>query len=66
MIIGRYEIFNAVDKVKVLSSKYDYRKTPFANGPTDSPEDILKRINGSKFQLDSGHWASVSNDAKVY
>ena len=49
-----------------LSSKYDYRKTPFANGPTDSPEDILKRINGSKFQLDSGHWASVSNDAKVH
>jgi p90 ribosomal S6 kinase len=39
-------------------------KTPFANGPTDSPEEILKRINGSKFQLDSGHWASVSNDAK--
>ena len=50
----------------MLSSKYDYRKTPFANGPTDSPEDILKRINGSKFQLDSGHWASVSNDAKVH
>ena len=42
-----------------------YRKTPFANGPTDSPDEILKRINGSKFQLDSGHWASVSNDAKV-
>jgi len=39
-------------------------KTPFANGPTDSPDEILKRINGSKFQLDSGHWASVSNDAK--
>jgi len=39
-------------------------KTPFANGPTDSPEEILKRINGSKFQLDSGNWSSVSEDAK--
>ena len=42
-----------------------WRKTPFANGPTDSPEDILKRIGQSKFQLDTGNWTSVSSDAKV-
>jgi p90 ribosomal S6 kinase len=39
-------------------------KTPFANGPADAPDAILKRINDSKVQLDSGHWASVSSDAK--
>ena len=42
-----------------------HRKTPFANGPADSPEEILKRINESKYQIDSGNWSSVSGDAKV-
>ena len=43
-----------------------HRKTPFANGPTDSPEEILKRINESKYQIDSGNWSSVSGDTKVW
>ena len=38
---------------------------PFANGPTDSPEVILKRIGEGNLDLESGNWASVSREAKV-
>ena len=38
---------------------------PFANGPKDSPEVILKRIGEGKLDLESGNWASVSREAKV-
>ena len=38
---------------------------PFANGPSDSPEVILKRIGEGKLDLESGNWASVSREAKV-
>lgn len=38
--------------------------TPFAQGPNDTPEDILQRIGEGKFTLDSGNWVSVSPAAK--
>uniref|UniRef100_A0A8C3S6L3 non-specific serine/threonine protein kinase n=1 Tax=Chelydra serpentina TaxID=8475 RepID=A0A8C3S6L3_CHESE len=38
--------------------------TPFANGPSDTPEDILSRIGGGKFTLKGGNWDTVSEAAK--
>ncbi|MGH0185431.1 UNVERIFIED_CONTAM: hypothetical protein FKN15_018028 [Acipenser sinensis] len=38
--------------------------TPFANGPEDTPEEILARIGSGKFSLTGGYWNSVSNEAK--
>ncbi|MBN3276409.1 KS6A3 kinase, partial [Polyodon spathula] len=40
------------------------RFTPFANGPEDTPEEILARIGSGKFSLTGGYWNSVSNEAK--
>ncbi|ROT74847.1 putative ribosomal protein S6 kinase alpha-1-like isoform X1 [Penaeus vannamei] len=40
-------------------------QTPFAQGPSDTPEDILQRIGEGKFSLDSGNWVSVSPAAKA-
>lgn len=39
-------------------------RTPFANGPQDTPGDILARIGEGRFSLDSGNWLSVSSAAK--
>lgn len=39
--------------------------TPFANGPDDTPTDILKRIETGKFNMSGGNWKSVSDIAKV-
>lgn len=39
--------------------------TPFANGPDDTPEEILARIGSGKFSLTGGYWNSVSAEAKV-
>ncbi|CAO2624168.1 Ribosomal protein S6 kinase alpha-3 [Lemmus lemmus] len=39
--------------------------TPFANGPDDTPEEILARIGSGKFSLSGGYWNSVSDTAKV-
>ncbi|XP_076030567.1 ribosomal protein S6 kinase II isoform X2 [Oratosquilla oratoria] len=39
-------------------------QTPFAQGPSDTAEDILHRIGEGKFSLDSGNWVSVSPAAK--
>ena len=39
--------------------------TPFANGPNDTPNDILARIEEGKFTLVGGNWDSVSAPAKV-
>uniref|UniRef100_A0A1B6CU71 Ribosomal protein S6 kinase n=1 Tax=Clastoptera arizonana TaxID=38151 RepID=A0A1B6CU71_9HEMI len=39
-------------------------KSPFANGPTDTPTDILRRISECKLDLDSGNWSTVSSNAK--
>ncbi|XP_004612292.1 ribosomal protein S6 kinase alpha-3 [Suncus etruscus] len=38
--------------------------TPFANGPDDTPEEILARIGSGKFSLSGGYWNSVSDKAK--
>nr|XP_039266644.1 ribosomal protein S6 kinase alpha-3-like [Styela clava] len=38
--------------------------TPFANGPDDTPSDILKRIEAGKFSFSGGTWKSVSDCAK--
>uniref|UniRef100_A0A8C8SLN2 non-specific serine/threonine protein kinase n=1 Tax=Pelusios castaneus TaxID=367368 RepID=A0A8C8SLN2_9SAUR len=38
--------------------------TPFANGPDDTPEEILQRIGSGKFSLSGGYWNSVSVTAK--
>ncbi|EMP25664.1 Ribosomal protein S6 kinase alpha-3 [Chelonia mydas] len=35
--------------------------TPFANGPDDTPEEILARIGSGKFSLTGGYWNSVSD-----
>lgn len=42
-----------------------YSFTPFANGPEDTPEEILARIGSGKFSLTGGYWNSVSAEAKV-
>jgi len=39
-------------------------QTPFANGPNDTPNDILSRIGEGKFSLIGGNWESVSPHAK--
>ncbi|XP_024244104.1 ribosomal protein S6 kinase alpha-2 [Oncorhynchus tshawytscha] len=38
--------------------------TPFANGPDDTPEEILARIGSGKYALTGGNWDTVSDDAK--
>ncbi|XP_043829876.1 ribosomal protein S6 kinase alpha-6 isoform X1 [Dromiciops gliroides] len=38
--------------------------TPFANGPNDTPEEILLRIGSGKFSLSGGNWDTVSDAAK--
>ncbi|XP_071444255.1 ribosomal protein S6 kinase alpha-2 isoform X2 [Hetaerina americana] len=39
-------------------------RTPFAHAASDAPNDILRRIEEGKFDLDSGNWLSVSANAK--
>ncbi|NXF43407.1 KS6A3 kinase, partial [Oceanites oceanicus] len=39
--------------------------TPFANGPDDTPEEILARIGSGKFSLSGGYWNTVSETAKA-
>ncbi|XP_056413395.1 ribosomal protein S6 kinase alpha-1 isoform X4 [Hyla sarda] len=38
--------------------------TPFANGPEDTPDEILARIGSGKFTLRGGNWNTVSESAK--
>uniref|UniRef100_G1SQZ7 non-specific serine/threonine protein kinase n=1 Tax=Oryctolagus cuniculus TaxID=9986 RepID=G1SQZ7_RABIT len=38
--------------------------TPFANGPNDTPEEILLRIGNGKFSLSGGNWDGISDGAK--
>ncbi|XP_072546244.1 ribosomal protein S6 kinase alpha-1 isoform X5 [Salminus brasiliensis] len=38
--------------------------TPFANGPEDTPEEILSRIGSGHFTLTGGNWDAVSDSAK--
>ena len=42
-----------------------YRATPFANGASDNPDGILKRIGEGNLKMESGNWLSVSSEAKV-
>lgn len=39
--------------------------TPFANGPEDTPDEILNRIGNGYFSLGGGNWDTVSDAAKV-
>lgn len=39
-------------------------RTPFANGPSDTPNEILSRIEGGEFVLTGENWDSVSPAAK--
>ncbi|XP_011891965.1 PREDICTED: ribosomal protein S6 kinase alpha-2 isoform X3 [Cercocebus atys] len=39
--------------------------TPFANGPDDTPEEILARIGSGKYALSGGNWDSISDAAKT-
>lgn len=39
--------------------------TPFANGPEDTPNEILNRIGNGSFSLTGGNWDTVSDAAKV-
>ncbi|NWW11472.1 KS6A3 kinase, partial [Oreocharis arfaki] len=39
--------------------------TPFANGPDDTPEEILARIGSGEFSLSGGYWNTVSDTAKA-
>lgn len=48
--------------VLILSTR---RFTPFANGPDDTPEEILARIGSGKYALSGGNWDSISDAAKV-
>lgn len=41
------------------------RFTPFANGPDDTPEEILARIGSGEYALSGGNWDSISDAAKV-
>lgn len=43
-----------------------FRYTPFANGPNDTPEEILLRIGSGKFSLTGGNWDTVSDTSKVH
>ncbi|XP_071353671.1 ribosomal protein S6 kinase alpha-1 isoform X1 [Trachinotus anak] len=38
--------------------------TPFANGPEDTPNEILNRIGHGHFSLTGGNWDTVSDAAK--
>ncbi|XP_056447204.1 ribosomal protein S6 kinase alpha-1 isoform X2 [Gadus chalcogrammus] len=38
--------------------------TPFANGPEDTPDEILSRIGSGHFSLSGGNWDDVSSAAK--
>ncbi|KAM6969027.1 ribosomal protein S6 kinase alpha-1 isoform 4-T4 [Tautogolabrus adspersus] len=38
--------------------------TPFANGPEDTPNEILNRIGNGHFSLTGGNWDPVSDSAK--
>ncbi|CAB1324788.1 unnamed protein product, partial [Coregonus sp. 'balchen'] len=42
----------------------EVRYTPFANGPKDTPEEILLRMGSGKFSLSGGNWDTVSDSSK--
>ena len=40
-------------------------ETPFDITEDDSPETVLKKLNGNKLKLSGGNWDHVSDEAKV-
>ena len=50
--------------VKSIHTHTQYRSTPFATGPEDTPKKILSRIGEGKISLTGGNWDSVSQSAK--
>lgn len=43
---------------------FSCRQTPYAQGPEDSPEKILARIDQGTLDLTSGNWRNISPAAK--
>ncbi|UYV81796.1 RPS6KA2 [Cordylochernes scorpioides] len=39
-------------------------KTPFANGPNDTPNEILARMGEGRYDLVSGNWVNITRAAK--
>lgn len=39
-------------------------QTPFASGPKDTPDEILRRIGECQYDIKTGNWTSVSDEAK--
>lgn len=39
-------------------------QTPFATGPEDTPDEILNRIGQGKYNVNTGNWKTVSQEAK--
>ena len=48
-----------------MHTLYTCSTTPFANGASDDPKAILKRMGGGQLNLETGNWLSVSSSAKV-
>lgn len=51
--------------ILTVLSLYCTSFTPFANGPEDTPNEILNRIGNGSFSLTGGNWDTVSDAAKV-
>lgn len=47
-----------------ISIMFSCRQTPYAQGPEDSPEKILARIDQGTLDLTSGNWRNISPAAK--
>lgn len=52
--------------VPILLPAFFTSFTPFANGPEDTPDEILNRIGNGHFSLGGGNWDTVSDAAKVW
>lgn len=62
---SRFFPFLPVLYIFVLSPVSFTSFTPFANGPEDTPDEILNRIGNGYFSLGGGNWDTVSDAAKV-
>lgn len=63
----RFIITTEVQVMEVINTEIVWLNsyTPFANGPDDTPEEILARIGSGKFSLSGGYWNTVSDTAKA-
>ncbi|CAG0914396.1 unnamed protein product [Notodromas monacha] len=55
--VQRGGVVNVLNDSNVLNIPHSH--TPFATGPDDTPNEILKRIGEGNLKLNSGNWASV-------